>query len=829
MGRFIIKEVFESMEIVYHVCDCQDPSRHYAAKGVKPDHVYEQEILDLFSRQAKIWYLLNGDFKNHPNIVKMIEHSRLDVDGACYFFTEYVEGKTLLQIMEDPSANQISYPQALVWATQIAEGMEYASRQDKNGQGVFVHRDLHASNIMITREGLAKINDWGIGKNLLELGLVPFRTIHECQGRPVGRPSCMPPEMFPPDRGMTYGVPGDVYFFGGLLFNMLTGESVNPEQESSWMQRNPNISKDAVCERLDRHHRNEVTRQLREQYRDENLVHFVMECINVDVNKRIGNFTTVLKRLGDLCRELKRHDGPGKYFSCPRCSFITSQTQSICPVCEHTVAFRPWNTRQMECLDEDFIHIPEGEAILGVHHETLARLIQEYGLSGGQLEQFSTPDSHRIFLPEFEIARCAVTNKEYAEFIRDTRWPRTITDAIQLRSGGLFGADDEPVVMVNFNDAEAFCQWKGARLPTNDEWERAARGKGGFAYPWGNDWQPMGDAFPCNCAEFRQTQAGELVPVSAFHKYASPDGVLNMAGNVWEWVDGGEGDKKHVRGGCFNSQGDVFTLTWFRMPADPDLRDNETGFRCARDVEKHHVSGDGSPPSDLDLLIPISAGAYQIGATTQQIGRLALQFKLSAQDTSVLARNSSRTVSLKRFRIRKHLVTNEEYYQFVQDTRHPWPGFWSAVLANWSGRPFLARYRFHPVTRVSYTDASAFCKWRRVRLPTDDEWEAAARGETDFLYPWGDEFSEDRCNCLEFGLARTSKVNDFPSGASPTGCLDMGGNVMEWVSPESGRQFSVRGGSFQEKGGLYALTVLKIAADPEVTSPEIGFRYVLTD
>ncbi len=176
-----------------------------------------------------------------------------------------------------------------------------------------------------------------------------------------------------------------------------------------------------------------------------------------------------------------------------------------------------------------------------------------------------------------------------------------------------------------------------------------------------------------------------------------------------------------------------------------------------------------------------NGGSYLLGVPPQQI--IALWRKLKA-DVEILARNQPRQAAVSTFNIRRYLVTNEEYFQFVTETK------------------------------------------RGGRLPTNDEWEVAARGETGWLYPWGDEFDAARANVSESGWARTTPVNAYPNGASPVGCFDMLGNVQEWVArAEAGRYF-IRGGSFNNKGSTYGLTFLWIQADPELTEPSIGFRCV---
>ncbi len=128
--------------------------------------------------------------------------------------------------------------------------------------------------------------------------------------------------------------------------------------------------------------------------------------------------------------------------------------------------------------------------------------------------------------------------------------------------------------------------------------------------------------------------------------------------------------------------------------------------------------------------------------------------------------------------ISKVPVTNAQYEVFVRSTGHEAP-------KGWLLRRPSASLLDHPVVGVSWHDAAAYCAWlsaessRAYRLPSEAEWEKAARSNDGRLYPWGNEWQEDCCNC---GSASTAPVTAFPSGASPYGCVDMLGNVREWTS-----------------------------------------------
>ena len=194
----------------------------------------------------------------------------------------------------------------------------------------------------------------------------------------------------------------------------------------------------------------------------------------------------------------------------------------------------------------------------------------------------------------FAINRTEITNGQYQRFV----------DATGHRSafyGGhpLLGLDDRPVVGVSFDDAAAFCTHFGLRLPSEREYERAARGTDGASFPWGN---AQVDASRANhgseiCCTGDDTDGYAMTaPADAFPQGASKEGVLNLVGNVWEWTSDiyapyeGEapsataGAYRVLRGGAWNSDPSHLSTT-YRLAYDPEFRFAANGgFRCVRSL-----------------------------------------------------------------------------------------------------------------------------------------------------------------------------------------------------------------------------------------------------
>ncbi len=289
--------------------------------------------------------------------------------------------------------------------------------------------------------------------------------------------------------------------------------------------------------------------------------------------------------------------------------------------------------REPNSIPADMVLVPAGEFVMGSNKIDREGLQQRYGLV--KPLYLDEHPQRAVTLPGYYIDRFEVSNLEYKHFVQAVRgrepfgWtqngynllPERLAqteldnlrwigreyfkldmDTSVLNKTQLLSAMDArrrvldrlPVAEVTWSEAEQFCRWKGKRLPTEAEWEKAARGAAGNEFPWGNDWNVQivstGDDKPWDEG---------IAPVGSYEHSKSPYGAYDLAGNVWEWVQDDyrpypgsdyqtpefEQHKKVIRGGG----GGVghYSLSEFyrsaaRQAADPETTSADVGFRCAR-------------------------------------------------------------------------------------------------------------------------------------------------------------------------------------------------------------------------------------------------------
>lgn len=247
---------------------------------------------------------------------------------------------------------------------------------------------------------------------------------------------------------------------------------------------------------------------------------------------------------------------------------------------------------------------------------------------------------------------------------------------------------------------------------------------------------------------------------------------------------------------------------------------------------------------DIPLTVAVPEGDVLLGTSDAQIQYL-LRREVWAQewyDSDMFQiEQPQHAVHIPAFEIGLHPVTNFDYYQFVYFTGYRIP-------RGWLGLHYFEGQADHPVTGVSLADALAYCEWFSkeakfaVRLPNEAEWERAARGSDERIYPWGDNFDPWRCNTVESNKRSTTPITSYsPSGDSPFGASDMVGNVWEWTTsllmpypydPTDGREDLAQEDKRVVRGGAwyYSRKLARCSAREGVladyVSPSLGFRIV---
>ena len=227
--------------------------------------------------------------------------------------------------------------------------------------------------------------------------------------------------------------------------------------------------------------------------------------------------------------------------------------------------------------------IPAGEFMMGSREDDTSSQVDER-------------PAHSVFLDAYYLDQYEVTSVRYANFFQETNRP-----APKYWSELVLGQHGrKPVVGLDWNEATAYCAWAGKRLPTEAEWEKAARGSNQRQYPWGNAAPNEQRGNFDHCCDFKDYRA--LTDVGSFEQRKSPYGAYDMAGNVYEWVEDWYGENYYgkspsrnpkgaasgkdrvLRGGSWNA-GPSLVRSASRFTFSPTTQSFTFGFRCAQDIK----------------------------------------------------------------------------------------------------------------------------------------------------------------------------------------------------------------------------------------------------
>lgn len=558
---------------------------------------------------------------DHPHIVKALDFG--EFDGRHYIAMTLVRGFDLRTRLRD--SGPLAVPLALQIAAQVGEALDYA-----HAQGI-VHRDVKAANVLLNEDGRALLGDFGL---MHAAEGSAFMTGLTQSADFLGTAEYLSPEQA---AGGQATERSDLYSFGVVVYEMLTGQVpfradqplVVIRQHADAPPPNPLDVRPDLPPALAA----EVLRALAKRPADRpasagQLVAGLQAALDADLQAAAAQTAKLLQlretavtqaraRIEALQRQKADAERARRLAETQAAQLeaVAAETEKILEeLKEEEARARQAAVEAEQSQSKARERVAAAESRLAHAEQQLAAVVsgQEEGPSlactpGGlaiatpenlakllslpqpparvwwekaEMEMCLVPDGEFLYgedkkkvrLPAFYLALTPVTNAQYQAFVAaaghtpPSHW-----------TGGRIpkGKEDHPVVNVSWEDAQAFCRWAGCRLPSEQEWEKAARGTDGRVYPWGNNWE----AGRCNSKE---AGIGDTTPVTRYPSGASPYGLLDMAGNVWEWCEDwydAEHKYKVLRGGSWD-HGSLDARSANRNRDIPGNRNNSNGFRC---------------------------------------------------------------------------------------------------------------------------------------------------------------------------------------------------------------------------------------------------------
>jgi formylglycine-generating enzyme required for sulfatase activity len=613
-NRYRLEQVLGAggMGIVYKAADLQVPGEFFAIKVLNEALQGHPQLVAALREEVRKTRVLS-----HPNIVGAYTVNS-DGDGD-YMLMEYLEGKTLQRLLDDEFGRGIPFARAWPLITDICAALAYA--HDHN----VIHSDLKPSNVFVTTGGKAKLLDFGIAR--VARGPIRGFDAGAFGAMTESYASCEMLEGGEPD------VRDDVYALGCVVYEMLSGKP--PFSRRSAIEARALGFTAPPLATLSRRQNAALARALsfdREQ-RTASVEAFLAQMQPASpVSRRwlsiAGGVLVAALVIGGIVVFGPNSSHPGAPAAA---AFPNVSDASLAPArlmaqkaaalgVDAKEGLLKAGLRQLSAAQEalrqgssskaaSFIGQAEGslrEAIRSSPRATLVGSTPEEIESAAQLcrkETGNNPDcipasfaderARKVSLPPFGLDQLPATNAEFAEFVAKTgyataaekqhglyaaaekatllpNWSWRTLEEKELPSVG--DPVDYPVRGIDYESARAYCAWRGKLLPTEDEWEFAARGPGRQVYPWGNNATDAPDP-----ATRKLLTAGSAPPTGAF-------GNRGLGGQVWEWADGTDG-KPILRGPSY-----LVNLTFYQRLAvrereNPGHARVDTGVRCANSFE----------------------------------------------------------------------------------------------------------------------------------------------------------------------------------------------------------------------------------------------------
>lgn len=569
-----------------------------AVKEMRPQpglgHEWHQTLRQHFYREAKTLAELH-----HTHLVNVTDY--FTDNNNDYLVMRFVKGQSMASLIRQQGA--LPEQEVRKWALQLLDALDYC-----HGQGV-LHRDIKPDNILIRENGDAVLVDFGLVK--LWNPDNPQSTFHGIKGALT--PPYAPPEQDSRNSGST-DPRSDIYSMGATLYHALTNQvpppandrMASPEQFRTLQQHAPQVNNqlaEVVMKAMSiaRSARFATAHEMRQAFmpRSHSLQTISPNLIIVVL---VGLVLLLLGLLiGRSLSGVSSASPMPTSLILPSDIIMPTQTPILLPTATSMPLPRDGDMRVEQLpadnMEVEMVYVSAGAFIMG----------SEDGLENEE-------PVHEVYVDAFWIDKTEVTNIQFAAFVADTGyetiaetegwgwiyglsgWTETKGADWQHprgRRSNLDKLNQHPVVLVSWEDASSFCEWRKVKLPSEAEWEKAARGTDMRTYPWGNT---FGNIFGRTKLNYRilGNRYDFTAPVGSYLDGASPYGALDMGGNVWEWVadpyrdypyiklkDYGNGDDVVMRGGSwysfFRSDVRVSRRAW----NTPVYRRYDVGFRCA--------------------------------------------------------------------------------------------------------------------------------------------------------------------------------------------------------------------------------------------------------